>query len=64
MRTSSERNGTVPIACNLDALTPEQRLCCPFFGFRLEVANEGGAARLGLTGRPGVKEFVEAELGL
>src|SRR5436309_15424500 len=25
MRTSSERNGTVPIACNLDALTPEQR---------------------------------------
>ena len=110
MRTSSERNGTVPIACNLDALTPEQRarasvlrarlrqtatevremtdgwafrfeadtptlselaefialerLCCPFFAFRLEVPNEGGAVRLELTGRPGVKEFIEAELGL
>lgn len=39
-----------------------ERLCCPFFGFSLEVEPEGGALWLRLTGREGVKPFIQAEL--
>ncbi len=35
-----------------------ERLCCPFFGFASEVAPEGGAVWLSLTGRDGVKPFM------
>lgn len=40
-----------------------ERLCCPFFGFALEVEPEGGALWLHLTGREGVKPFIRAEIG-
>ena len=40
-----------------------ERLCCPFFGFGLEIEPEGGALWLRLTGREGVKPFIQAELG-
>ena len=40
-----------------------ERLCCPFFGFALEVAPEGGSTWLSLTGREGVKPFIRAEIG-
>ncbi len=40
-----------------------ERLCCPFFGFRLEVEREGGGLTLSLTGREGVKPFTKAEIG-
>lgn len=40
-----------------------ERLCCPFFGFALEVERDGGAAWLSLTGRGGVKPFILAEIG-
>jgi hypothetical protein len=40
-----------------------ERLCCPFFGFSLEVERERGAVWLSLTGREGVKPFVIAEIG-
>ena len=40
-----------------------ERLCCPFFDFSLEVEREGGAVRLSLTGRDGVKPFIIAEIG-
>lgn len=40
-----------------------ERLCCPFFGFALEVEPEGGAVWLSLTGREGVKPFILAEAG-
>src|ERR1700704_931991 len=40
-----------------------ERLCCPFFGFGLEIEREGGAVWLSLTGREGVKPFVMAEIG-
>lgn len=40
-----------------------ERLCCPFFGFSLEVEPEGGALWLRLTGREGVKPFIQAEIG-
>jgi hypothetical protein len=39
-----------------------ERLCCPFFGFALEVEPEAGAVRFRLTGRAGVKPFIRAEL--
>jgi len=40
-----------------------EQLCCPFFGFTLEVEREGGAVWLQLTGREGVKSFIQAEIG-
>ena len=40
-----------------------ERLCCPFFGFDLEIEREGGAVWLSLTGREGVKPFIIAEIG-
>jgi hypothetical protein len=40
-----------------------ERLCCPFFGFTLEIEPEGGAVWLQLTGREGVKPFIRAEIG-
>lgn len=40
-----------------------ERLCCPFFGFELQVEREGGSVWLSLTGREGVKPFIVAEIG-
>src|SRR5687767_2738657 len=40
-----------------------ERLCCPFFGFNLEIEPEGGPLWLRLTGREGVKPFIRAEIG-
>lgn len=41
----------------------KERLCCPFFGFKLELEPEGGALWLHLTGSEGVKPFILAEVG-
>jgi len=41
----------------------KERLCCPFFGFALQLEPEGGALWLSLTGREGVKPFIQAEIG-
>ena len=41
----------------------KERLCCPFFGFSLHLEPEGGALWLSLTGREGVKPFIQAEIG-
>jgi len=41
-----------------------ERLCCPFLTFMLEVECERGPLWLTLTGREGVKPFLQAELGL
>lgn len=40
-----------------------ERLCCPFFDFALEIQREGGPMWLSLTGREGVKPFIIAEVG-
>ena len=40
-----------------------ERSCCPFFDFALEIEREGGPVRLSLKGRDGVKPFIMAELG-
>ena len=42
---------------------PGERLCCPFFGFTLDMEPQGGSVRLHLTGRDGVKPFIRAEIG-
>ena len=39
-----------------------ERLCCPFFAFRLEFEREGGPIYLTLTGQEGVKPFIMAEI--
>ena len=40
-----------------------ERLCCPFFGFGVDVGREGGDVWLSLTGREGIKPFIIAEVG-
>lgn len=40
-----------------------EKLCCPFFGFRVEVEPEGGPLWLHLTGEEGIKPFIQAEVG-
>ncbi len=37
-----------------------ERLCCPFFSFALELEADGGPIWLQLTGREGVKDFLQA----
>jgi hypothetical protein len=39
-----------------------ERLCCPFFNFGLEVESNGGSLWLKLTGSEGVKELLYATL--
>jgi hypothetical protein len=41
----------------------KERLCCPFFGFSLQLEPEEGALWLSLTGREGIKPFILAEIG-
>lgn len=41
----------------------KERLCCPFFGFTLQLEPDGGALWLNLTGREGIKPFIRAEIG-
>jgi len=38
-----------------------ERACCPFFAFNLELEREGGPFWLRLTGREGVKPFIQSE---
>jgi hypothetical protein len=54
--------GRVTLAEIGEWISLEQR-CCRFLDFRLELAREGGAVWLSLTGEPAAKEFLRAELG-
>ena len=38
-----------------------ERRCCPFFDFTLECRRDDGPTTLRLTGRDGVKPFIQAE---
>jgi hypothetical protein len=40
-----------------------ERLCCPFFAFSLDIERERGAVWMSLKGRDGVKPFIIAEVG-
>jgi len=41
-----------------------ERLCCPFFDFALELGGGSETIHLRLTGRDGVKSFLQAQLGI
>lgn len=41
--------------------TAGERVCCPFFDIDLRSEREGGPVWLRLTGRNGVKQFIEAD---
>ena len=41
-----------------------ERQCCPFLRLVLETDGEGGPTWLRITGGEGVKEFLQAELGM
>ena len=38
-----------------------EHACCPFFDINIRLEREGGSLWLGLTGRDGVKQFIEAD---
>ena len=52
-----------PMLLKLADFIAKERLCCPFFGFSLRLEPEGGELWLSLTGREGVKPFIQAEIG-
>lgn len=39
----------------------QERRCCPFFDIALKVEREGGPLWMELSGRPGTKQFIEAD---
>ena len=39
-----------------------ERLCCPFFGFSIDLAPGADSFRLGIVGPAGVKPFIREEL--
>ena len=41
-----------------------ERRCCPFLDFDIDLGEPGEPAVLRLTGAPGVRDFIAAELGL
>jgi hypothetical protein len=41
-----------------------ERLCCPFFTFQLEVGSDDKPLWLRITGREGVKPFMQSEFGI
>jgi hypothetical protein len=45
----------------LEEWIAQERLCCPFFDIDLRLEREGGPAWMRLTGRPGTKEFIQAD---
>ena len=38
-----------------------ERACCPFFDIEMRLEREGGSLWLALTGREGVKQFIQAD---
>jgi hypothetical protein len=48
---------------NLMSFVEKERLCCPFFGFIIEIEPDDGDVRLKIFGRDGVKDFIKAEIG-
>lgn len=48
---------------SLMTFVEKERLCCPFFGFKIDIEPEGGNVWLKVNGREGVKDFIKAEFG-
>ncbi|PSQ78424.1 MAG: hypothetical protein BRD35_01190 [Bacteroidetes bacterium QH_7_62_13] len=47
------------VVARAGAFVARERLCCPFFRFQLDVTPDHGPVWLRLTGRDGVKAYVE-----
>jgi hypothetical protein len=47
----------------LSEFIEQERRCCPFFDITLHVESEGGPLSMRVTGRPGTKEFIQADAG-
>ena len=58
LRFANEKDMFMRLARFVD----HERLCCPFFGFSLILEPDHGPIWLHLTGRDGVKEFLQSEL--
>jgi hypothetical protein len=56
-------SSTVSLAELADWVAAESK-CCPFFGFHIDLENEGQLLCLRLTGEEGVKSFMRAEFQL
>jgi hypothetical protein len=41
-----------------------ERKCCPFFDFNIEIERDGGPMWLKLRGSEGVKQFIRSEFGI
>jgi len=52
-----------PVLLKIAEFIAREKLCCPFFGFSLEVQPTGGPVWLSLTGDDGIKPFIQAEIG-
>jgi hypothetical protein len=48
---------------NASEFIANERLCCPFLGFKLELEPQSAALWLHLIGGEGVKQFIKAEFG-
>ena len=59
-RLSGERQ-TIVMVAEWIAL---ERLCCPFFAFQLEIGSDPNPIWLRITGREGVKQFMQSEFGI
>lgn len=46
------------------AFVANERRCCPFLRFTLQLEPDGGLLTLSMTGREGVKAILQAELGV
>jgi hypothetical protein len=59
LRVDPKRISVVEVAEWIDL----ERKCCPFFDFQLALHGEDGTLWLSLTGRDGVKQFIEMDFG-
>jgi hypothetical protein len=53
--------GTSEMLLKAAEFVSNERLCCSFFGFTLEIEPQGGSLWLKLTGSEQVKQFIQAE---
>jgi hypothetical protein len=60
LRMDTGRTSLVQVAQWIDL----ERKCCPFFDFQVAVHGEDGSLWLSLTGREGVKQFIDADFSL
>ncbi|MEW6004950.1 MAG: hypothetical protein AB1695_06495 [Stygiobacter sp.] len=56
-------SGANNILINLTTFIDKERLCCPFFGFIIEIEPRNENIWLKINGPEGAKDFIKAEFG-